>query len=276
MLQTRIREVSMSDVYEVFAIRYGHKAERTRRESFLGIDPHDASPMPIDYFIWLIRNEARTFVLDLGFDHIEAEARGRRIERLPREGLAMLGVEAAKVKEVIVSHLHYDHAGCFGDFPAATFHLQEAEMAYATGRCMSYAHLQQPYTCEHVVSAVRHVFAGRVAFTDGDREIAPGISLHLIGGHAKGIQAMRVNTARGPVVLASDSAHYYENFEQYKPFIIAHDVEATLRGYDRLRDLAPSINHIVPGHDPLVMQRYPAVNEALAGVAVRLDVDPVV
>lgn len=262
-------------MYEVYAVRYAQLASRTRRESFLGLDAHDASPMPIDYFIWLIRNEERTFVVDLGFDQIESEARGRKLDRLPREGLAMLGVDAANIKDAIVSHLHYDHAGCFADFPSATFHLQESEMSYATGRCMSYEHLRHPYTCEHVVSAVRQVYEGNVAFADGDKEIAPGISVHLIGGHAKGIQATRVMTRRGAVVLASDATHYYENFLEYRPFIIAHDVEATLRGYDRLRELASSIDHIIPGHDPMVMQRYPAPSPDLEGIAVRLDADPI-
>jgi hypothetical protein len=38
--------------------------------------------------------------------------------------------------------------------------------------------------------------------------------------------------------------------------------------------LASSHDHIIPGHDPLVLQRYPA---ALPGVSdiVRLDADPI-
>lgn len=262
------------EVYEVFAIRYGSLAARTRRETFLGIDPHDAAPMPIDYYVWLVRNADRALVVDTGFDHEEGVARGRRIDRLPREGLALMGVDAARLDHVVVSHLHYDHAGTLGDFPSARLHLQEAEMAYATGRCMSYQALRMPYSCEHVVGMVREVFAGRVAFHDGDGTIAPGISVHLIGGHAKGVQALRVRTKRGWVVLASDASHYYENFMEYRPFIIVHDVEATLRGYDRLRALADSPEHVVPGHDPLVMARFPPAGPGLEGIAVRLDEPP--
>jgi len=258
-------------VYEVYAVRYAAHLPRTRRESFMGIDPHDSAPHPIDYFVWLARNAERTVVIDTGFDHDEGSARGRRLERLPREGLAALGVDATTVDNVIISHLHYDHAGGMADFAQARFHLQEAEMAYATGRCMCYAALNQPYTVDHVCAMVRNVYSGRVRFYDGDGAVAPGITVHLIGGHAKGVQAVRVTTADGPLVLASDSAHFYENFLHYRPFIITHDVEATLRGYDRLRDLAEGdTDRIVPGHDPLVMQRYEAPNAALAGIAVRL------
>ena len=53
-----------------------------------------------------------------------------------------------------------------------------------------------------------------------------------------------------------------------------YNVGDTLEGYSMLRRLAASPRHIIPGHDPLVMQRYPAVSKALDGIAVSLDVDP--
>lgn len=260
-----------SEVYEVFAIRYAELTARTRRETFIGLDPHDSAPCPMDYYIWLVRNSERTIVVDTGFDHAEGHARGRIVDRLPREGLAILGVDASKVSDVIVTHLHYDHAGSLGDFEHAQFHLQETEMAYATGCCMGYEALRHPYSVEHVCQMVKNVYAGKVVFADGDRQVAPGVTCHLIGGHAKGVQAVRVMTESGPLVLASDSAHYYENFLQYRPFIITHDVEATLRGYDRLRDLADGdTDLIVPGHDPLVRQKFKAPNSAMDGIVVRL------
>lgn len=261
--------------YEVFAIRYASLPSRTRRETFLGLDSHDAAPIGIDYFVWVIRNQARTVLVDTGFEPVEGARRGRQIERLPREGLAMLGIDAATITDVIVTHLHYDHAGTLDDFPAARFHLQEAEMAYATGACMCHAFTQAPYSVEHVCQMVRKVYSGKVVFHDGAAEIAPGITVRGLGGHSKGIQCVSVATARGTVVLASDTAHYYENFLDYRPFIITHDVEATLRGYDRLRLMASSLDHIIPGHDPQVMQRYPAADPRLAGIVLRLDVAPV-
>lgn len=262
-----------SDQYEVFALRYAHLATRTRRESFLGVDEHDAAICPVDYYVWVVRNASRTFVVDTGFNHEDAARRGRVLERLPREALATIGVDAATVEDVIITHLHFDHAGTLDHFPNARFHLQTVEMAYATGPCMCYPILRLPYDVNHVCDMVRRVYSGRVRFHDGDAEIAPGISVHLIGGHAKGVQAVRVKTARGWVVLASDSAHYFENIVHYRPFIIVHNVEDMLRGYDRLRALATSIDHIAPGHDPAVLARYPNV-PGLESIACRLDLAP--
>ena len=123
-------------------------------------------------------------------------------------------------------------------------------------------------------SDVRAVYAGRVEFHDGDRELAPGLSLHKIGGHTMGMQSVRVHTKRGWVVLASDASHMYANMEEGRPFPIVHDMTETLEGYRTLRRLAASPRHIIPGHDPLVMARYPAASPKLEGIVARLDADP--
>ena len=52
------------------------------------------------------------------------------------------------------------------------------------------------------------------------------------------------------------------------------DVGAMLEGYETLRRLADAPELVVPGHDPLVLERYPPVSPDLAGIAVRLDTHP--
>jgi hypothetical protein len=127
------------------------------------------------------------------------------------------------------------------------------------------------YEVEDVVGMVRSVYGGRVRFHDGDAEIAPGVSLHLIGGHTMGLQAVRVATRRGYVVLASDASHFYANMEQARPFPIVYSVGDMVQGYRRLLALADSPGHIIPGHDPLVLERYPAPDAPLEGIVARLD-----
>jgi glyoxylase-like metal-dependent hydrolase (beta-lactamase superfamily II) len=258
--------------YEVYAIKYAHHARRAA-ENFLGGLPRDEhdGPMPLDYFVWLIRGGGREIVVDTGFSAAMAAKRQRDHLRCPSQGLKLLGCDAGKVKDVVVTHLHYDHIGNFELFPAATFHLQDLEMRYATGRHMSDAKHAGAYEVEDVVGMVRQVYAGRVRFHAGDADIAPGVSLHLIGGHTKGLQIARVATRRGWVVLASDASHFYANMERSHPFPIVFDVADMVEGYARMRSLAESPAHIIPGHDPLVMQRYPAPSQALQGIAVRLD-----
>jgi glyoxylase-like metal-dependent hydrolase (beta-lactamase superfamily II) len=259
--------------YEVYAIKYAHHARRAS-ENFLGGDPHDG-PMPLDYFVWLIReaggSAGREIVVDTGFSKAVALRRKRDHIRCPSAGLGLLGCDAGTVKEVVLTHLHYDHVGNFDLFPAATFHLQDREMAYATGRHMGTTVFSGAFDVEDVVGMVRRAYAGRVRFHDGDAEIAPGISLHYIGGHTMGLQVVRVATRRGWLVLASDASHFYANMEQARPFPIVFNVADMVEGYARLRALAQSPSHIIPGHDPLVLERYPAPAAGLHGIVARLD-----
>ena len=256
--------------WEVHAVKYADRASRVRADSFNFDDRHDVAH-PMDYFIWLLRNGERVILVDTGYDAGEAAQRGRPILQDPRAALAPLGVAAEEVTEVVVTHLHYDHAGGLHLFPNARLHIQAAEMAYATGPCMCHDTLRMPFTADHVCETIRRLYSGKVIFHDGDAELADGVTLHRIGGHSRGLQAVRVRTEAGWLVLASDAAHFYENFEARKPFPIVVDLEDMLRGFDTLERLASAPSLIVPGHDPLVMERFPAGS---APHIVRLDRGP--
>ena len=177
-----------------------------------------------------------------------ADARGRRLLHNPAKAIELVDVQAADVRNVIITHMHYDHAGNCDLFPAATFHLQDREMQYATGRYMAHRCMHEAYSVFDVVRMVRNVYDGRVRFHDGDAELAPGL------------------------VLASDASHYYRNMGEERPFPIVADVGGMVEGWRRLRQLADSPEHVIPGHDPQVLVRYPTPSANLRGVVVRLDV----
>ena len=255
--------------YQIYAIRYG-RSVRKRSESFIGGDPHDG-PMPMAYYVWLIRDAERAVVVDTGFDPAVAEARAREFLICPGEALARLGTPPDTVRDVVLTHLHYDHAGNHHLFPDATFHVQAAEMAYATGPWMRFRHLRAGYGAEDVKKMVDRLFTDRLAFHEGTETLFPGITVHHMGGHCAGLQAVEVATERGPVVLASDSAVFYEGLETGRPFPAAFHMGDELAGYERLLRLAGSAEAVIPGHDTKVMERYP---EVLDGIAWRVDVPP--
>jgi glyoxylase-like metal-dependent hydrolase (beta-lactamase superfamily II) len=263
----------MSDTYEIYAVRYAHH-DRPGHANFITApkDLHDV-PMPLDYFVWVIKGENGTFLLDTGFSEQAAKKRGRQIVRPVGEGLEALGLPAHKVSDVIISHMHYDHAGNLDLFPNARFHIQDAEMAFCTGRCMGHDFIGHHFEVEDVTTMVRRVFEGRAQFHEGTSELAPGLTLHKLGGHTKGLQAVRVKTQRGYVVLASDAAHLYANMELKSPFPAVVDIDEYLDAFDTIRALATSEQHIVPGHDPMVLEIYPQAFDNAPGI-VRLDIAP--
>ena len=242
--------------YEIYALRYATMA-RKRQEAFMAFDPHDG-PYPIDYFVWVIRGAGRTIMVDTGFSKEASVRRKRQFLCSPIDAIAKLGIAAGDVKDVIVTHLHYDHAGNVHLLPNARLHLQEKEIGYATGKYMKYDLMRHAYDVDDVVNIVRGVYDQRVEFYEGDAEFAPGIELIYIGGHTAGLQSVRVHTRRGWVVLASDATHYYANLHKESPFPIVFHVGDMLDGYRKLMQRADSPDHMVPGHDPLVRARYPA------------------
>jgi glyoxylase-like metal-dependent hydrolase (beta-lactamase superfamily II) len=258
--------------YEVYAIRYAHH-ERKASENYIGGDLHDGIE-PLDYFVWAIKGADRAFVVDTGFDPAMAKKRGRTILRPVGEGLKAIGIDPDAVEHVIVTHLHYDHAGNYDLFPRARYHLQDVEMAFATGRHMCHAQMRVPFEEEDVVAMVRKVFAGRIEFHDGDDELASGLTLHRIGGHSMGLQSVRVRTRRGHVVLASDAAHLYRHLDEGRVFPITYNVAEVIEGYRTLKRLASSAAHIVPGHDPKVLVCYPSARAETKDWIARLDADP--
>jgi glyoxylase-like metal-dependent hydrolase (beta-lactamase superfamily II) len=260
--------------WEVYAIKYGHHADRRAAENFIGGDPHDG-PMPLDFFVWAVVREGRAIVVDTGFDRKVAEKRQRQLLRSPAEGLQAIGVDAAQVEDVVVTHMHWDHAGSHELFPRARYHVQEKEIAYCTGKCMCHQALRHAFEPDDISAMIRRLFEGRLAFHDGADELAPGITLHHIGGHTMGLQILRVWTRRGWVVLASDATHFYANIEEGRPFPIVYNVAEMMDGHATIKRLADSRHHIIPGHDPLVLKRYPAARPGLEGIVARLDADPI-
>ena len=245
--------------YEIYALRYA-TVDRTRSQNFITPpDPHEG-PMPMDYFVWLIRDGMRHYLVDTGFNESTARERGRQFLRCPIESLAAFGLAPQDVNDVIVTHLHYDHAGNLRRLPHARIHLQENEMHYACGCNMRFDTLRHAYAVEDVVDVVRGVYDKRVNFLHGHEEIAPGLQVLLIGGHTQGLQSVRVHTERGWVVLASDASHYYDNMQMHSPFPIVYNVADMLAGYEILAKYAESPDHIIPGHDPAVLARYPRLN----------------
>ena len=255
--------------WEVYAIRYAHH-HRMARENFLGGDIHDG-PMPLDYFVWAVKSGNRAFVLDTGFDEAMARKRGRDFLNCPGEGLKRIGIDPGAVEDVVISHMHYDHCGNYPLFPNARYHVQDREMVFCTGRSMCHPLMRVPFEEEDVVAMIRKLFAGRMVFHDGDEEIAPGVSLHRVGGHSMGLQMVRVQTRRGWVVLASDASHFYANMELGLPYPILYNAAEVLEGYRRAYALASSPDHVIPGHDPLVLERYPAPAPELKNWIARLD-----
>jgi glyoxylase-like metal-dependent hydrolase (beta-lactamase superfamily II) len=246
--------------YRIYAVRYAHR-QCTTSECFYG-DYH-ASPMAMDYFVWALTNGTETVVVDLGFTEAVGTRRGRQFLRCPGEGLAELGVDCAAVRHVILTHFHYDHVGNYALFPHATFYVQDAEMAFYTGRHASQGAFRHSIEVDDVCALVRLNYERRLAFVDGSREVVPGVAVHHVGGHTAGMQIVTVAHARGRAVVASDASHYYRNFSERIPFNTLHDLPRMYAAFATIPELAAAEDLVLPGRDPLVLERLTPVGDGI-------------
>ena len=257
-------------VIRIDAIKYA-RHERTAVNNFSKpVDDHDLA-MPLDYFVWAIHRDGHPpVIVDTGFGEDAAVARGRIITRSVNDGLRAAGIDHLSVEDVILTHLHYDHAGSLSTFPNARFHIQDAEMAFATGRQVCDRDVRAPFDGEPVAQLVRKLYADHVVFHDGDEDLAPGIRLCLAHGHTAGLQVVCWETARGTVVRASDAANLYANISRKVPFPIFVDEADYVRAAERVMALAGgSLDHLIPGHDPLVLACFESENDIA-----RVDLPP--
>jgi glyoxylase-like metal-dependent hydrolase (beta-lactamase superfamily II) len=247
--------------YRAYAIRYGHRDDVPAFEAFHR--PHAAPAGGMDYFIWLVTDGQNTLVVDTGYGEAEGTRRGRQFLRSPDLGLRELGVDAASVQHVILTHFHYDHIGGTALFPNARFYVQEDEMRFYTGPGATVPIVRESIHLPDVLALVTLNYAGRVKFTNGDQEILPGVWVHEASGHTPGMQFVSLETTRGRAVLTSDASHYYANMEEANAFNTFVDLAGVFRGHERIRELASSPELILPGHDPLVLQRLHRVADGI-------------
>lgn len=226
--------------------------------------------MPMDYYIWVAVSPNNVVVIDAGFGPTVAQRRGRTHLASPVDLLHEIGVAADDARHLVITHLHYDHTGYLPEFSKARMVVQEAEMAFWTGRHAGRGEFARLCEADDLAYLVRANVQGRVRQLSGDATVVPGVTVHRVGGHTPGLQVVCVRTACGHAVIASDASHFEANLRDDRPFSIVHTLPAMYDAFDRVRELADDPDLIVPGHDPAVLRRFSAKPAASGGSVVSI------
>jgi len=231
-----------------------------------GADP--ARKFSIAMTVWLVRGNGHNILVDAGFYRPQF-FKNWKVEAFmkPSDAVAQAGVKPEEITDVIITHMHWDHADGMDLFPNAKIWIQKDEYTYYTGAAWQTPITHGGIDPDDVLAAVKLNLAGKLTLVNGDaQEILPGITCYTGGKHTYQSQYVGVNTRSGTVVLASDNMYLYENLEKHVPIAQTLDKESNLRAHDRMKQLAASPRLIVPGHDPAVFDKFPKVREGVVRI----------
>ena len=253
--------------YEVYAIRYATLPEFPVSALVKGAD--EARKLDIAMIVWLVRGNGRNILVDSGF-YREQFLKAWTVKDFvkPSEAVTQFGVKPEEITDVIITHMHWDHADGMDLFPRARIWVQKDEYNYYTGEAWQQKSTHGGIDKDDVLAAVKLNLEGRLTLVNGDaQEILPGITCYTGGKHTWQSQYVGVSTRSGTVVLASDNMYLYENRDKHLPIAQTLDAGSNLRAQDRMKELAAKPGLIVPGHDPAEFDRFPKAGER----AVRID-----
>jgi glyoxylase-like metal-dependent hydrolase (beta-lactamase superfamily II) len=243
--------------YEVYAIRYATLPRYPVSELVAGAEP--GRKLDLAMMIWLVRGQERNILVDSGFYHPRMFADENVTEFVkPSDALARVGLKPEDITDVIISHMHWDHADGVDLFPKARIWIQKDELEYYAGEAWQKKDAHGGIDPEDVLTLVKLNTEGRVGLVNGDaQQILPGITCYTGGKHTHQSQYVGVQTTAGTVVLASDNMYLYENLEKHVPIGTTLDAASNLRAQDRMKQIASRPGLIIPGHDPAVFSKFP-------------------
>lgn len=250
--------------YEVYAIRYATIQGFPVRSLIAGADSNRRTDIAMT--VWLLRGNGRNVLVDAGFYRDKFVQRWKPIDFVsPAEAVRRAGVKPEDVTDIIVSHIHWDHADGVDLFPKARVWIQKDEYQHHVGP--DGAARDRMIDADDAKMFATLLKSGRIEQVNGDSvEIIPGIRVFTGGKHTFASQFATVRTASGTAVIASDNAYLYENLDSRRPIAQTLDSLSNLRAQERMKRLASNPRLIVPGHDPAVFVRFTKPGSGIARI----------
>ncbi|PYP88807.1 MAG: hydrolase glyoxylase [Blastocatellia bacterium AA13] len=255
-------------VYEVYAISYGVLPDFPVSQLVAGADK--SRKMDIQMMFWLLKGPGgRNILVDCGF-HREKFFKDWKVKDYikPSDALKKLGLKPSDITDVIITHMHWDHADGLDLFPTAKVWIQKDEYDYYINDPDTPGKNRSGVDPEDVaVVAATKNHHKQLKIVDGDnKELIRGVVFYTGGRHTYASQYVGVNTKAGTVVVASDNLYLYENLDKHAPIAATFDAASNLKAQERMKQIASNPRFIVPGHDPDVFVRFPKPGNGIAKI----------
>ncbi|HMM71423.1 MAG TPA: N-acyl homoserine lactonase family protein [Rhodocyclaceae bacterium] len=214
-------------------------ARRTAHRSWFYYLSEDNGQQEISYRAWLLRRGQECILVDTGPPLEEAQRRGLRDVVSLDVALRRLGVEPRQVNDVVLTHLHWDHAASADLFIHARFHVQRSEIEFFRGQAHDHPATARFFSHRQMLSDL--LDSGQVQAVDGEFSLRPGVRLMRVGGHTPGSQIVAVQTQEGLAVIAGDAIPLNRNFTDLVPNGILVNVVDAIAALKTVRALQPNL-----------------------------------
>lgn len=221
------------------------------------IDPRTESR----HYFWVLKDEnGEVTLVDTGYNPQcleEMKLTHFKYDNKPVDLLKRIGINPEDIKNVILTHLHWDHWIGEDVFPNATYYVHADEIAYVNGPLMRFHTYVRHYNFKGVQNLIKLLPGGRVRQITEDRErILPGIEVIRFGGHTPGLMGVIVDMEDGKRVITSDVAPRYRNVSETTAPGIHYDVTESLAAMETIRrETNGELDHVIPCHDPDVLKK---------------------
>ncbi|MFI6072126.1 N-acyl homoserine lactonase family protein [Actinoplanes sp. NPDC051343] len=256
--------------WSLWILEYGY-VDRFPASNLFAAQPNQGHRrMP--YCFGLARSADRTVLIDTGFadpvvyDRLTAKYGSTRWAA-PVDVLARMGLAASDIDTILLTHNHFDHAGCVDAFPAAHVWIQQREIAAyqaAAARPARFEFLTR--SCQ--AGLPDQLAARRSTLADGPAVVAPGLSLRPAHDtHTAGSQLVVVdNEADGTWLFAGDNVYAYENLDGLHGDGVLAPIAMTTGSATAWLDLADEMlatvggeaRRILPFHEAAVWDVFPS------------------
>lgn len=214
-------------------------------------------------YIWLIRGQGKTIVVDTGLGsppgdtpRAEPEVIGNFVIQPGQDTVSLLrneGVDPDQVDYLILTHLHHDHCANVRLFPRArvlvSFRGWRDVVAPVHRGVVSEALFPRS-----VLAYLADEAWNRLVLLPEEANVLPGLDVFWVGCHSPCSQAVKVGTSKGKVIIAGDVVFLYGNIEEKIPVALCTNLAECYQAMDRFLQEG---DLILPNHDPLVLERFP-------------------
>jgi len=267
ILYTQPRDIQPPVTYEVYALSYGTYPGFPVSALIAGADKN--RKIDLQMMIWLLKgSNGKRILVDTGcYRNTITQLKSIKDFIKPSDTLVKVGLSAIDITDVIVSHMHWDHADGIDLFPNAKIWIQKEEYDYYTGAAWQPGGEHGGIEPDDVLMLVRLNTQQKVNLIDGDdQEIIDGVRVYTGGRHTFASQYVGVRTDNGTAVIASDNMYLYENLEKHAPIAQTFDADSNIKAQDRMKQIASRADLIIPGHDPEVFVKFPKPGNGVARI----------